>query len=315
MSVPAIEVAGLAKTYGEVTALHGISFEAAPGTVLGLLGPNGSGKTTTVTLLATLQRPTAGSARICGHDVVADAARVRELISLTGQSAALDGGLTAAENLAMFGNLTGLRGERLRARIDELVEQFDLGAVRDRRVATLSGGMQRRVDIAGALVTRPAVLFLDEPTTGLDPRSRAAVWEIVAGLRAEGITVLLTTQYLAEADLLADRIVLLDRGAVVATGTPAELKRHAGAAVCEVTLVDPGDLDRVATVLGRFESVETPAAGPAAHPRLVFRSEAGMSTVAEVIALLREARIDVVDVGLRQPSLDEVFLQLTEQVP
>ncbi len=311
----AIEVEGLTKTYGDVVALDGISFEAAPGAVLGLLGPNGSGKTTTVTLLSTLQRPTAGSARICGHDVVADAARVRELVSLTGQSAALDAGLTVAENLSVFGRLTGLRGSRLQVRIGELVEQFDLGSVRDRRVATLSGGMQRRVDIASALVTRPEVLFLDEPTTGLDPRSRSAVWDIVAGLRTEGITVLLTTQYLEEADLLADRIVLLDRGSVVATGTPAELKRHAGAAVCEVTLVEPGDVERVVGLLDGLEPVETSVGGAAAHPKLVVRSGAGMATVAEVIARLRGARVDVVDVGLRQPSLDEVFLQLTGGEP
>ncbi|WP_306361478.1 ATP-binding cassette domain-containing protein [Nocardia sp. CC227C] len=314
---PAIQVADLVKTYGEVSALQGISFEVAPGEVLGLLGPNGSGKTTTVTLLSTLQRPTSGRARICGHDVVADAARVRELISLTGQYAALDAGLTTVENLAVFGKLTGLRGAGLKVRIDELVEQFDLAAVRDRRVGALSGGMQRRVDIASALVTRPEVLFLDEPTTGLDPRSRAAVWETVAGLRGEGITVLLTTQYLEEADRLADHIVMLNRGSVVAAGTPGQLKQQVGAAVCEVTLIERDDTARVLSLLDGFELVEAPADGSAAastvHPRLVVRAPEGMDTVSEVIARLRGERIDVVDIGLRQPSLDEVFLQLTEQ--
>ncbi|WP_280507567.1 ATP-binding cassette domain-containing protein [Nocardia flavorosea] len=312
----AIQVVDLVKKYGEVTALSGISFEVARGEVLGLLGPNGSGKTTTVTLLSTLQRPTSGSARICGHDVVTEAARVRETLSLTGQYAALDEGLTAVENLSVFGRLTGLRGPGLRVRIDELVEQFDLAAVRNRRVGALSGGMRRRVDIAGALVTRPEVLFLDEPTTGLDPRSRASVWDTVAGLREAGITVLLTTQYLEEADRLADRIVMLDRGSVVAAGTPGQLKKQAGAAVCEVTLVDRADTTRVVGLLEGLELVESPAdgtaAGAQAHPRLVVRAPNGMATVSGVIDRLDSAGIDVVDIGLRQPSLDEVFLQLTE---
>lgn len=312
----AIQVADLVKTYGEVAALNGISFEVARGEILGLLGPNGSGKTTTVTLLSTLQRPTSGSARICGHDVVAEAARVRETISLTGQYAALDEGLTTVENLSVFGRLTGLRGPGLRTRIDELVEQFDLAAVRNRRVGALSGGMQRRVDIASALVTRPEVLFLDEPTTGLDPRSRASVWDTVAGLREAGITVLLTTQYLEEADRLADRIVMLNRGSVVAAGTPGQLKKQVGAAVCEVTLVERTDAARVVGLLDGLDLVESPADGAAvgaqAHPRLVVRAPNGMATVADVIERLHTAGIDVVDIGLRQPSLDEVFLQLTE---
>ncbi|MGV9410508.1 ATP-binding cassette domain-containing protein [Nocardia sp. NPDC003693] len=315
-ATPAIEVGELVKAYGEVKALKGISFEVAPGEVLGLLGPNGSGKTTTVTLLSTLQRPTSGIARICGHDVVADAGRVRELVSLTGQYAALDGGLTAVENLAVFGKLTGLRGHALKTRIDELVEQFDLGAVRDRRVSALSGGMQRRVDIASALVTRPEVLFLDEPTTGLDPRSRASVWDTVTGLRAEGITVLLTTQYLEEADRLADHIVMLNQGTVVAAGTPGQLKQQIGAAVCEVTLIERSDTARTVALLEGLDIVESPsegsASGAATHPRLVVRAPEGMATVSDVISRLRGANIDVVDIGLRQPSLDEVFLQLTE---
>ncbi|WP_269821869.1 ATP-binding cassette domain-containing protein [Nocardia asteroides] len=313
-TVPAIEISGLVKKYGEVTALGGVSFEVARGEVLGLLGPNGSGKTTTVTLLATLQRPTAGSARICGHDVVAEAARVRELVSLTGQYAALDEGLSAVENLAVFGRLTGLGGKNLKARIAELVEQFDLGTVRDRRVGALSGGMRRRVDIASALVTRPEVLFLDEPTTGLDPRSRAAVWDTVAGLREAGITVLLTTQYLEEADRLADHIVMLHRGEIVAAGTPGSLKKEAGAAVCEVTLAHRADTARVLELLGGLELVEAPEESQA-HPRLVFRAPHGMATVADAIARLDGAGIEVVDIGLRQPSLDEVFLQLTEVTP
>lgn len=307
----AIEVTDLAKSYGDVHALRGIDMRASRGEVLGLLGPNGSGKTTTVSLLATLQRPTAGTARICGHDVVAEPARVRELISLTGQSASLDEGLTAAENLAVFGRLTGLRGKAVSRRIDQLVEQFDLGDVRDRRVSALSGGMRRRVDIASAMVTRPAVLFLDEPTTGLDPRSRAAVWDTVAGLKSEGITVLLTTQYLEEADQLADHIVLLDRGRVVGAGTPGRLKQEAGAAICRITLIDNAQLDRVRAELADLDVVDV--SGSAAGTfRVVVRAPDGMGTVATVIARLQEARVDVLDVGLRQPSLDEVFFALTE---
>ncbi|GAA4665015.1 ATP-binding cassette domain-containing protein [Gordonia humi] len=307
----AISVENLTKTYGSVTALDGVSFEVPQGEILGLLGPNGSGKTTTVTLLSTLQRPSAGSARISGHDVVAEAAKVRELISLTGQYASMDESLTAAENLSVFGRLTGLRGGALRSRIDDLVDQFDLADVRSRRVGALSGGMRRRVDIASALITRPEVLFLDEPTTGLDPRSRAAVWDTVAGLRADGITVLLTTQYLEEADRLADTIVMLNSGAIVASGTPGELKRQAGAAVCEMSLVRRDDLPRTLDALSRVDVIESDDPSTVTHPRVVVRAPDGKSTVLDVIAALDAAQIDVVDIGLRQPSLDEVFLQLT----
>lgn len=312
MSAPiAISVENLTKTYGSVTALGGISFEVSQGEILGLLGPNGSGKTTTVTLLSTLQRPTSGSARIAGYDVVADAAKVRELISLTGQYASMDESLTAAENLSVFGRLTGLRSAALKACIDDLVDRFDLADVRTRRVGALSGGMRRRVDIAGALITRPEVLFLDEPTTGLDPRSRAAVWDTVAGLRAEGITVLLTTQYLEEADRLADTIVMLNGGEIVASGTPGTLKRQAGAAVCELSLVRRSDVERPLAALTGLEIIEHDDAFTSVHPRIVVRAADGTSTVQDVIARLDSAEIDVVDIGLRQPSLDEVFLQLT----
>ncbi|MGZ8178370.1 ATP-binding cassette domain-containing protein [Williamsia sp. SKLECPSW1] len=313
-TVPAVEVIDVVKTYGGVRALDGISFAVEPGEVVGLLGPNGSGKTTTVSLLSTLQRPTSGVARIAGHDVVDEAPRVRELISLTGQYASVDPDLTTAENLSVFGRLTGLSGRRLSARVDDLVERFDLGDVRRRRVAALSGGMRRRVDIAAALVTRPEVLFLDEPTTGLDPRSRAAVWETIAALREAGIAVLLTTQYLEEADRLADRVVVLDRGTVVASGTPAELKLQAGQPVCEITVGDAASMNRAADMLEDLGMVEpAAAAATAGEARLVVRAPAGAATVGEIIARLTAATpsVEIVDIGLRRPSLDEVFLQLT----
>lgn len=310
----AISVSELTKTYGEVEALKGVSFDVPRGDILGLLGPNGSGKTTTVSLLSTLQRPTSGSAQICGHDVGADARRVRELISLTGQYASINDGLTTAENLALFGKLTGLRGKDLGRQVDELIDRFELGAERDRRVKALSGGMRRRVDIASALITRPEVLFLDEPTTGLDPRSRAAVWETVSSLRAEGITVLLTTQYLEEADRLADTIVMLNKGSVVASGTPASLKRDSGAAVCEMTLVDAGDRERTVAALDGFEVIADAAESKATHPAIIVRAPEGTGTVRAVIDVLGDAGVDVVDIGLRQPSMDEVFMALTEAV-
>lgn len=307
MSTPAIEVAGLGKSYGTVTALDGIDFTVRRGTILGLLGPNGSGKTTTVSILATLQRPSAGTARIDGHEVTAEPDRVRELISLTGQYAALMEGLTAAENLSFFGRLTGLRGAAVARRTRELVELFDLGEVASRKVGQLSGGMRRRVDIASALVTRPSVLFLDEPTTGLDPRSRTAVWDTVATLREQGITVLLTTQYLDEADRLADSIVMLGAGRVVAAGTPEELKTAAGAPTCELTVGPRSDPDAVAALLTGFTLLDRTDTGA-----LAVRAPDGMGTVADVIGVLRTADVDVADIGLRRPSLDDVFLQLTD---
>jgi ABC-2 type transport system ATP-binding protein len=314
--VPAIVLDGIVKEYGEIRALDGVEFVVPDGAVLGLLGPNGSGKTTAVSILATLQRPTSGFARIGGFDVVKDAARVRELISLTGQYASLDESLTARENLTMFGRLTGLGRGAARDRIAEVARDFGLEEFVDRRIGTLSGGMRRRVDIACALVTRPQVLFLDEPTTGLDPRSRQAVWETVSTLRSQGITVLLTTQYLEEADRLADQIVMLDHGRIVAEGTSESLKQRAGGAVCEITLQTGDDLHRTRAALAGMDLVEDGAGGAAnSHPRLTVAAPAGMATVADVIARLQHREIEVFDIGLRRQSLDEVFLRLTGATP
>ncbi|GAC47788.1 putative ABC transporter ATP-binding protein [Gordonia aichiensis NBRC 108223] len=305
-----VEIAGLQKDYGKVRALRGIDIEIAEGEVLGLLGPNGSGKTTTVSILATLQRPTAGRALVAGRDVVEDAAEVRELISLTGQYASLDNSLSARENLAMFGRLTGLSSAQVRERVAHVAEVFELTEFIDRRVSALSGGQRRRVDIACALVTRPRVLFLDEPTTGLDPRSRAAVWETIAALRTEGITVLLTTQYLEEADRLADTIVMLDHGRVVARGTPEQLKHQAGSAICEITLLDVEDVPRVEAALADHEFHDT-ALSAQSRPVLAVEAPGELDTVVAVASALRDEGVGVFDIALRRPSLDEVFLSLT----
>lgn len=307
-----VEIDGLQKSFGDVHALRGIDFEIPEGQVLGLLGPNGSGKTTTVSILATLQRLSGGRVVIDGHDVVADAARVRELISLTGQYASLDEALSTRENLVMFGRLTGLSAKQAKSSVARAAEVFGLTAFVDRRVSALSGGQRRRVDIACALITRPRVLFLDEPTTGLDPRSRAAVWETVASLRTEGITVLLTTQYLEEADRLADDIVMLDHGRVVARGTPEQLKHQAGSAICEITLLDPADVSRVRGALHGHAFLDAPASAES-RPVLVVEAPGELDTVVAVASTLRSEGVAVFDIALRRPSLDEVFLQLTDE--
>ncbi|GAA4396421.1 daunorubicin resistance protein DrrA family ABC transporter ATP-binding protein [Tsukamurella soli] len=302
-----IEVEGLVKQFGDLRALDGVSLTVPRGGILGLLGPNGSGKTTTVSILSTLIRADGGRATIDGHDVEREPGRVRELISLTGQTASLDQALTVRENLAMFGRLTGLGRKDVAAQIERLAGAYGLEEFLTRRTGALSGGQRRRVDIACALVTRPQVLFLDEPTTGLDPRSRQAVWSAVRDLSAEGITVLLTTQYLEEADQLAENIVMLGGGRVLAEGTPAELKSRTGAAVCEVTLVTADDVARVEQLLGAAGL--TVSVDEAAHPTVRVPAPDGADTLRQVLDTL--AGIDFHDAGLRQPSLDEVFLSLT----
>jgi ABC-2 type transport system ATP-binding protein len=308
MSELAIEASGLVKTFGEVRAVDGLDLEVHPGGVYGFLGPNGAGKTTTIRILATLLRPDAGTARVLGHDVVADAEAVRSRMSLTGQFASLDEHLTGWENLALLARLLGYSRKGARARADELLAAFDLGDARDRQVKSYSGGMRRRMDIAASIVITPDLVFLDEPTTGLDPRSRNQVWEIVRTLVAEGTTVLLTTQYLDEADQLADRIAVIDRGTVIAEGSPSELKATVRSGALHVRLADPqqrGDAERLlASTLDVAVHLES---DPAALSAQVSDPEA----VAHALVGLSHAGIAVTNFALGQPSLDEVFLALT----
>src|ERR1700761_8869889 len=249
----AIEAHGLTKRFGQFTAVDQLDLRVENGTVVSLLGPNGAGKTTMVRMLATLLRPDAGSARIAGHDVVTEAERVRSVISLTGQFAALDKNLTAVENLRLMARLRGHRRSSVRALVDQLIERFDIGEFRDRLVKNLSGGQRRRVDLAAGLIDRPQLLVLDEPTTGLDPRSRQVVWSTVRELVGEGVTLLLTTQYLDEADALADRVVLIDHGREIAAGTPAQLKAQVGEQPGAVVAAASAALDQLVLLLDDFE--------------------------------------------------------------
>lgn len=303
-----IELVGLSKTYGgSVQALRDVSFAVPTGSVCALLGHNGAGKTTAVKILSTLVRPTSGRAFVAGFDVVKQAARVRASIGFTGQDAALDPLLTGRENLVLFGRLRGMRRADARARADELIHQFDLSHAADRQVHTYSGGMRRRIDIAAALVVPPKVLFLDEPTTGLDPRSRRDVWGLVSSLAADDVTILLTTQYLEEADVLSDSIIILDSGRIVANGTAEELKRRVGFSYCQVTLVNSSDVSRVAAILGDLGEVETDYE---ANSVSVPASD-GAVTLAEVLRRVDRVGAELIDISLRKPSLDEVFLHLT----
>ncbi|MQM26438.1 ATP-binding cassette domain-containing protein [Glycomyces albidus] len=302
----AIEVRGLVKSFGEVRALDGVDLGAAPGTVLGLLGPNGAGKTTAVRVLSTLARPDKGTARVLGLDVVADAARVRERLSLTGQYAGLDDGLTGEQNLVLIARLLGASRAQAKARAHELIERFALAHAASRPVAGYSGGMRRRLDLAASIVRRPEVLVLDEPTTGLDPTSRSGLWEVVRDLVAEGTTVLLTTQYLEEADQLAGTVAVIDHGRVIASGTPSQLKQAVGGLVLRMRPARPEALGQLAELAGwsaaaapRIEHDEV--AVPVAHP--------GEATA--VMARVVQAGTDLAAFGLHEPTLDEVFLTLT----
>jgi ABC-2 type transport system ATP-binding protein len=302
-----IEAHGLEKSFGSTVALDGIDLEVPAGAILGVLGPNGAGKTTAVRILTTLSLPDGGSARVAGHDVVGEAAAVQRKIGVTAQDATLDEILSGRENLVMIGRLSGLRRAQATVRARELLAQFGLTDAADRLLKTYSGGMRRRLDLAAGLVTRPPVLFLDEPTTGLDPTSRARMWEVIRGLVADGVTLLLTTQYLDEADELADRIVVIDHGRVIAGGTAAELKAQIGGARLEVTLSEPRP--DAPGALEPFVAGPVHVSHDGRRLRAPVRSSAGLATT--VVRALDEAAITVDDVEVHQPSLDDVFFALT----
>ena len=306
----AIEASGLRKSYGDVRALDGVDLRAAAGTVLGLLGPNGAGKTTAVRILTTLLRPDGGSARVAGFDVEREAAALRRRIGLAGQYAAVDENLTGAENLEMVGRLYHLPRGEPRRRAAELLERFDLADAADRLVRTYSGGMRRRLDLAAALVARPPILFLDEPTAGLDPRSRINLWETIENRVAAGTTVLLTTQYLDEADRLADRIAVIDRGRVIAKGSSDELKDQVGGERLDVTLEDRTQVDAAAAALEPLAS-ERPAIVLDGALRVPVSRRQGI--IAEAVRRLDEAGVGIADVAMHRPTLDDVFLTLTGQ--
>ena len=304
-----VEATGLVKHYGDVKALDGLDLTVPEGTILGLLGPNGAGKTTAVSILTTLILPTAGQATVAGADVIKHPAKVRKRIGLSGQFAAVDENLTGFENLDMIGRLYRLGRETARTRARKLLERFDLDEAADRPVKTYSGGMRRRLDLAGAIVAEPPILFLDEPTTGLDPRSRTDVWTVIRDLVAKGSTLLLTTQYLEEADQLADDIVVIDHGKEIAHGTADELKAMIGGERIEVTVTSPDQVPAAQAILIRFASGELQVNGRSR--KLVAPIAGGTAIFRQALSAIDEAGLDVYDVGLRRPTLDDVFLSIT----
>jgi oleandomycin transport system ATP-binding protein len=308
MNDAAIEASGLVKHFGKTVAVDGVDLVIPRGRVLGLLGPNGAGKTTTVRMLATLTRPDAGTARVGGYDVIAQAHEVRSRIGLTGQFASVDDRLTGSENLFLIGRLLGLARPDARSRAGELLRRFQLEEAADRPAQGYSGGMRRRLDLAASLVGEPEILFLDEPSTGLDPRARRQLWTLVRELVADGVTVLLTTQYLDEADTLADEIVVIDHGRVIAAGTPETLKRKIGARTLLLGLVDATRLDQAETILAHIAGQTPECQGERLSVRL---SEHAM--LPALLRALDESGIEVDELVLKDPSLDEVFLALTGQ--
>ena len=304
---PAVEAIDLVKRFGDHVAVDHVSFEVPEGTVLGLLGPNGAGKTTTVRMLTTLSVPTSGTGRVAGHDVVAEPAAVRRSMGLTGQAATVDELLTARENLRLIGRLSGLSRRYVAQVSDGLLERFSLADAANRPVKTYSGGMRRRLDLAVSLIAAPPVLFLDEPTTGLDPRSRSELWEVLRGLVREGTTLLLTTQYLEEADQLADDIVVIDKGRVIASGTPTQLKDGSGRASVVVTLTDAADLPVAAELIsGCSPEIHVDEAA-----RRITAQADGLGDMTRIGEAIAASGIQVDDLGLKRPTLDDVFLHLT----
>ena len=307
-AVPAIEATGLVKVFGENRAVDGVDLVVQPGSVYGVLGPNGAGKTTTISMLATLLKPDGGSARVFGHDVAKEAATVRGMIGVTGQYASVDETLSATENLVVFGRLLGLSGRQARAKSTELLERFSLTEAAKRPLKKFSGGMRRRLDLAASLIAQPPLIFLDEPTTGLDPRTRGQMWTTIRELVADGCTILLTTQYLDEADQLADRIAVIDRGVKVAEGTPAQLKTSVGGSTLQLRLKDAAQVE-LATGILRAVLDEEPVLSPEAGALNVALRDADQA--ADALIALRERQVSVESVTVAQPTLDEVFLALT----
>jgi ABC-2 type transport system ATP-binding protein len=306
-SLPAIEAIDLVKRFGDNTAVDGVSFAVPPGTVLGLLGPNGAGKTTTVRMMTTLTEPTSGTARVAGYDVRREPDKVRRSMGLTGQVATVDELLTGRENIRMIGGLYGIRRKDLTRLGDQLLEQFSIAEAADRVVKSYSGGMRRRLDLAVSLLASPPVLFLDEPTTGLDPRSRSELWDMLRALVGEGTTLLLTTQYLEEADQLADNIVVIDKGRIIAEGSPLQLKQQAGNASLVVTVSRADDLGAAEALLRKTGAEVFVDSGA----RQLTAAADGLDDITRVAGWLRDSKIDVDDIGLSRPSLDDVFLSLT----
>ncbi|WP_137725263.1 ATP-binding cassette domain-containing protein [Prescottella subtropica] len=307
-SPPAIEAVGLVKTFGRQRAVDGVSLTVPTGSVYGVLGPNGAGKTTTVRMLATLLRPDGGQARIFGRDVVRESTAVRSLVGVTGQYASVDEDLTATENLVIFSRLLGLSRGAAKRKAAGLLEEFALTEAASKPLKNFSGGMRRRLDLAASLIARPPLLFLDEPTTGLDPRTRAQMWETIRRLVADGSTVLLTTQYLDEADQLADRIAVIDRGRVIADGTADELKASVGTSAVQLTLADRSRLDEARVVIGAVlgtAATVTPESGRITAPL------PDPSVTADLLLHLRDRSIAVDELTVSKPSLDEVFLTIT----
>jgi ABC-2 type transport system ATP-binding protein len=303
----AIETSGLHKSFGDVRAVDGVDLAVRSGSVYGVLGPNGAGKTTTIRMLATLIRPDGGHAKVLGHDIVTEADKVRASISLTGQLASVDEDLTGTENLVLLGRLFGFSRPDARSRAGELLSAFGLSNAAGRLVKNYSGGMRRRLDIAASIVVTPQVMFLDEPTTGLDPRSRNQVWQIIRALAAEGTTILLCTQYLDEADQLADGIAVIDHGRVIAEGTPGQLKASVGTGTLRIRLLDPEQRPQAERLLApAFEKIDL-----AADPAGLSVPNADPDRAAETLATLTAAGLGIADFSLGQPSLDEVFLALT----